>query len=67
VTLLGRLVKTFDRLTEPPAPVCPRCRTPMDLRREDPVGDLPVALQRVYGCGRCGHLTSSCVLWAIPD
>jgi transcription elongation factor Elf1 len=39
----------------------------MGLRREDPVGDLPVALQRVYGCGRCGHLTSSCVLWAIPD
>jgi hypothetical protein len=39
----------------------------MALRREDPVGDLPVAVQRVYACESCGHLTSLCVLWAIPD
>jgi hypothetical protein len=67
VTLLARLVEAFDRLTESPVPVCAQCRTPMALRREDPVGDLPVAVQRVYACESCGHLTSLCVLWAIPD
>jgi DNA-directed RNA polymerase subunit RPC12/RpoP len=67
VTLLTRLAHALERLTEPPVPVCAKCGAPMVLRREDPVGELPAAVQRVYACGRCGHRTTTCVLWAIPD
>jgi hypothetical protein len=67
VTLLTRLADALERLTEPSAPPCPDCGATMVLRREDPVGDLPAALQRVYGCDCCGARTTHCVLWAIPD
>jgi hypothetical protein len=39
----------------------------MALRREEPVGELPVAIERHYECRRCGRHLTRCVLWAIPD
>jgi hypothetical protein len=67
VIFLERLARAFERWTEPPAPVCPWCQAPMVLRREEPVGYPPAALERVHACERCSHLTSSCMPWAIPD
>jgi coenzyme F420-reducing hydrogenase gamma subunit len=68
VTVLTRLADAFARLTESAAtPMCLECRAPMALRREEAVGDLPVALERHYACGGCGARVSHCQLWAIPD
>jgi DNA-directed RNA polymerase subunit RPC12/RpoP len=65
--MLQRLVQAFDRLTEPPVVRCAACGTPMVLRRESPVGEVPGSLQRAYVCEHCGHRTTRCVVWAIPD
>jgi hypothetical protein len=68
VTVLARLADVFARLTETAtAPLCPDCRMPMALRSEDPIGELPVALERTYRCGACGRWLTRCSLWAIPD
>jgi hypothetical protein len=65
--MLARLSGALARLTDPPpAPPCPDCRAPMRLRSEEPVGELPVAIERHYVCG-CGRHLTRCVLWAIPD
>jgi hypothetical protein len=66
--MLGRLADALARLADaPPAPPCPDCRAPMALRGEEPVGELPVAIERFYVCRRCGRHLTRCVLWAIPD
>lgn len=66
--MLARLADAFARWTEgPPAPLCPDCRAPMALRHEEPVGELPVAIERTYVCRRCGRFLTRCTLWAIPD
>jgi uncharacterized protein with PIN domain len=66
--MLARLAELFARLVDAPSPPhCPECRVPMALRREEPVDELPAALERTYGCGRCGRSFTRCALWAIPD
>jgi hypothetical protein len=68
VTVLARLATAFARLTEGVGvPVCLECQVPMALRREEAVGELPVAIERSYACGRCGAHVTHCQLWAIPD
>ena len=66
--MLARLADAFARFTEAStAPLCPECRAPMALRHEEPVGELPMALERTYECHRCGRSLTRCSLWAIPD
>lgn len=68
MTVLARLAGVFARLTEAAGvPVCFECRAPMALRREEAIGDLPVAVERSYVCGGCGARVTHCQLWAIPD
>lgn len=38
----------------------------MALRHEEPVGELPVAIERTYVCHGCGRSLTRCTLWAIP-
>ena len=66
--LLRRVADGLARLAEAAATVpCPDCQAPMVLRREDPVGDEPVTLERVYDCRRCERRVTRLQMWAIPD
>jgi hypothetical protein len=68
VTLLGRLTGALGRLAGTAVtPICPACGAPTALEREEAVGQLPVVLERVFGCVRCGRRVTRVQPWAIPD
>jgi transposase-like protein len=68
VTLLARLTHAFVRLTGPAVtPTCPGCGAPTVLRHEEAVGNLPVVLEQLYVCSRCGRHVTRVQPWAIPD
>ena len=46
--LVTRLIDASSRIA------CPQCRAPMTIRREEPVPELPGALERHYECQGCG-------------
>jgi hypothetical protein len=54
--MLARLADLIGRFLEAsPSLPCPKCREPMTIRGEEPVSELPGALERHYQCERCGH------------
>jgi transposase-like protein len=68
VTVLARLTNAFERLAGAAVtPPCPACRTPMVLRREATVGQLPFVVEQLYACERCGRHLTRAQPWAIPD
>lgn len=68
MTIRARVTEAFARLTGPAVtPACPECGAPTALRREEAVGNLPVVLEQLYVCGRCGRHVTRVQPWAIPD
>jgi transposase-like protein len=68
VTVLARLTGAFERLAGAAVtPLCPACRTPMVLRHEATVGQMPFVVEQLYACERCGRHLNRAQPWAIPD
>jgi len=54
--VLARLADLIGRFLDASSSLpCPECRATMTVRREEPVSELPGALERHYHCERCGH------------
>ena len=68
MTILARMTEAFVRLTGTAVtPACPGCGAPTVLQREEAVGNLPVVLEQLYACVRCGRHVTRVQPWAIPD
>lgn len=68
MTILACVTAALVRLTGTAlTPACPGCGAPTALRREEAVGNLPVVLEQLYACVRCGRHVTRVQPWAIPD